>query len=665
MTHHDGGDWSAPTIYHARQYVEPRTFTEADPIGSLFVEDLEPGAASPRSRRGDTVVAELPGGGADAGVWGSTTLVGKPRRERKKNAAATPPVDEAATPSTTRVAPELDSPTSAAPGTTAGPDPDAAPAEAPAEPSEDTSNRRLLAASGSMAVATLVSRLTGFLRTIFIVAALGVGGVGNAYNSANTYPNQVYELLLGGVLSSVLIPLLVHAQTEDEDEGVAYTQRLLSIAAVAMGVMTILAVIAAPWISAVFVDAGPQRDLTTIFATLLLPEIFFYGLGAMFIAVLNIRHSYKAGAWSPVLNNMIMIVTVVVFWLLPGPATLNPSTITTPQIVVLGVGTTLGIAAQAFVLVPSLRKVGFRWQWRFRAQPNEVGRLREVGVLGGWVLGYVAVSQLGVSVIQKVGNSNGGYTVFTNVDLLFQMPYGILVVSLLTAIMPRLSRAAIREDNEAVVADLGLGARLSAIGMLPITAGLIALAPAMAVTLFSYGASSAEGGRLIGTALAWSAFGLFPFALVMLQLRVFYAMRDGKTPTIINVFMVAAKVVLVLVSSAAFDGDRAIEWLNISTSLSYVVGAIVGHIVLTRRLGRLGFTAVARTAVQIGIASVAGGLAAYGVVRLAESALGEGRTGAVTGLIGGSVVGLVVLAVVAWRLRIPAVQQAIATVRGR
>jgi len=554
--------------------------------------------------------------------------------------------------------------------------PDDTVAGEPAPVDTERNNRGLLAASGSMAVASLVSRITGFLRTIFIVAALGVGGVGNAYNSGNNFPNMVYELLLGGVLSSVLVPLLVHAQSEDADEGVAYTQRLLSIAAAALGVMTLLAVLCAPFIAATFVSAGPQRELTSIFATLLLPEIFFYGLGAMFTAVLNIRNSYKPGAWSPVLNNVIMIVTVLVFWLMPGPSTLNPTTITTPQILVLGIGTTLGIAGQAMVLVPSLRSVGFRWHWRFRAHPSEVGRMREVGVLAGWVLTYVLVSQLGVSVIQKVGNDNGGFSVFTAADLLFQMPYGILVVSLLTAIMPRLSRAALRKDNVAVIEDLSLGARLSAVGLIPITAALIVLGPVMAVTLFAYGKTSIEGAHLIGSSLAWSAFGLFPFALVMLQLRVFYAMRDGKTPALINAFMVATKVILVLVSNEAFKAPpgtdvnvdpsvHAVEWLNISTSLSYVVGAIVGHIVLTRRLGHLGFRAVLRTVGQIGVASAIGGAVAYGIVLLARDALGGARLGSVTGLVGGGLVGLAVMAVVTWRMRSPDVRQAVASVRGR
>ncbi|MGI8679568.1 MAG: murein biosynthesis integral membrane protein MurJ [Jatrophihabitans sp.] len=632
-------EWGTPTLYPGRKSVEPRTFTEADPIGSVYVTDFDDEPARDHEPR-----------------WGATTIVGKKRRGGTR--VAEPPQGADAAPVEAEIGAAVEDEL-----------------EAPSADIE-RSNRGLLAASGSMAVASLVSRVSGFLRTIFIVAAIGVGGVGNAYNSGNNFPNMVYELLLGGVLSSVLIPLLVHAQSEDDDDGVAYTQRLLSIAAAALAVMTLLAVLAAPWIAAGFVQPGPGRQLTSIFATLLLPEIFFYGLGAMFTAVLNIRHSYKPGAWSPVLNNVIMIVTVLVFWLLPGPSTLNPSTITTAQVLVLGIGTTLGIAGQALILIPSLRNVGFRWKWRFRAHPSEVGRMRQVGVLAGWVLVYVVVSQVGVSVIQRIGNENGGFSVFTNADLLFQMPYGILVVSLLTAIMPRLSRAALREDNDAVKEDLSLGARLSAVGLVPITAALIALGPAMAVTLFAYGKTSISGAHLIGSSLAWSAFGLFPFALVMLQLRVFYAMRDGRTPALINTFMVGTKVVLVLVSNEVFKAPpgtdvekhpsvHAVEWLNISTSLSYLVGAIVGHVVLTRRLGKLGFGPVMRTVAQIAVASAVGGAVAYAAVLGARHLLGGARLGSFTGLVVGGLVGSAAMVVLAWRMRIPDLRQAVASVRGR
>ena len=612
-----GDDWSAPTHYAGGRPIEPRMFTEADPMSTMYVGDW---------------------GGAGQEVWGATTYVGRPRGQARPRPAAEP-------------APQL--------------------AE---QPVAESSDERVIAHSRSMAVASLASRSTGFLRSIMLVAALGTSAVGNAYNSGNNLPNMIYELLLGGVLSSVLIPLLVHAESEDEDGGLAYTQRLLSIAVTALAGMTILVVAAAPWIAAVFVHAGAQRQLTSIFATLLLPEIFFYGLGAMFMAVLNIKHVYGPGAWSPVLNNVVMMVTVLVFWILPGPKTLNPSTITNPQIVVIGVGTTLGIAAQALVLIPALRRTGFTWQWRFRGQAGESDRLKEIGTLAGWVLGYVVISQVGVSVIQRVGISNGGFSVFTYADLLFQMPYGILVVSVLTAIMPRLSRAAVRGDEQAVKDDLSFGARLSAVALVPITAGLIVLGPVMGVTIFAYGQTTIAGAHLIGSALAWSAFGLFPFALVMLQLRVFYAMRDGRTPTMINAFMVATKVILVVVSSEVFRAPagtnvnkhpsiHAVEWLNISTSLSYVVGAIAGHVLLTRRLGRLGFRRVGQTVTQIALASAIGALAAWAVVSAARHAFGGAHLGSGVGLLGGTVVGLLVLVGVLWRMRIDDVHEVVALTR--
>lgn len=656
-------DWSEPAIYSGGRPLPMRTFTESDPISAVLfpVWELE-------QRLGDDEPGTLGSGSRGAAgtatrtrsepQWSAPTYNGRRRRRPKAEpAAAAPPVAAPVTGTEPAPGAAVDAATA---------DPSAIEvAPGPVAKSAEESDRAVLSSSRSMAVASVVSRLTGFLRSILLLAALGsTTAVSIAYNSGNTFPNMVYELLLGGVLSSVFIPLLVHAQELDSDDGVGYAQRLMSIATAVLGGLTILAVLAAPWIAGVF--ARPEsRELTTVFATLLLPEIFFYGVGAMLMAVLNIRRVYTPGAWAPVLNNVIMIATLGVFWLLPGPKTFNdPSSITTTQILVLGIGTTLGIAAQALVLVPYLRRSGFRWQWRFRARPHEVGRMKDVGVLAGWVLVYVVASQIGVSVIQKVGNSNGGLTVFTNVDLLFQVPYGIVVVSLLTAIMPRMSRNAVREDHEAVKQDLRLGASLSAVGMVPITAGLIVLGVPLCVVLFAHGQTTIDGAHLLGSALAWSAFGLLPFSIVMLQLRVFYAMRDGKTAAIINVFMVATKIALVLITNAVYQAAphvdvnknpsvRAVEWLNIATSVSYVVGAIVGHIVLTRRLGRLGFSAVASTTMRMAVASVVGGLAAWAVMIEAHDRFGTGHGGELVAVLGGSVVGLVVLALVATQLRIP------------
>jgi putative peptidoglycan lipid II flippase len=602
-------DWSAPSIF-GQVVAEPRTFVEVDPVPPMLMDQPEnpwspPIFYGPRRHRPGVGLEEIVASHAPDRQGADQQLV---------------PPQRVAEP---------------------GPQPEA------------SERRGLVSSSKTMALASLISRLTGFIRNIALIAALGGEQVANAYNSANSFPNMVYELLLGGVLSSVLIPLIVQAQHRDEDGGDGYTQRLLSIATAVLGVTTLVAVVAAPLITAVVVQPGAQRSLTSIFATLLLPEIFFYGLGALFTAVLNTRGVYGPGAWAPVINNVVTILTVAIFLALPGPRTLTPSTMTTAQILVVGIGTTLGIVGQALVLVPSLRRSGFHWQWRFKGRPSEAGRLREAGSLTGWILGYVVASQIGLLFILRIGNDHDGLTIFTTADLLFQMPYGILVVSLLTALMPRMSRAATRGDYDAVKADLALGARLSAIGLLPITAGLIALGPAFTTVFLAHGQTTIVLAHQFGVNLALAAFGLLPFALVMLQLRVFYALRDGRTPTLINIFMVGTKLVLLVLAVNTLGNRTVIETLNVATSASYLVGAIVGHVLLTRRFGHLGFREVARTSALIGAASAVGGLVAYVVVHACTGELGDGRGGSLVGLLAGALAGLLVLALICWRLPVP------------
>jgi putative peptidoglycan lipid II flippase len=600
---HDDG-WGEPSHYgRARGQItfEPRMFTEDPSMTGVFMPAWQHASEEEWSH------AEQ--------QWGATTYVGR----RRRRAEPKPAVRERGEPG-------------------------------------------LLASSRTMALGSLVSRATGFLRSVVLAAALGIGLVADAYNGANSFPNMVYELMLGGLLSSVLIPLIVHAEEHDDDRGEAYTQRLVSIATVALALATLAAVAAAPLLATIFVNNHSERELTTTFATLLLPEIFFYGLGAMFTAILNTRNVYGPGAWAPVLNNVITIATVGVFWTLPGPKTLLPSNMTNTQIAVLGIGTTLGIAAQALVLLPSLRSAGFRWRWRFRAEGHE-RRMTDVGGLTAWVLGYVIASQIGLSFILKVGYNHNGVTTFTFADLLFQVPYGILGVSLLTALMPRMSRAAARGDRDGVIEHLSLGARLSAAVLVPVTVGLIVLGPSFTMAIF-VGRTNVHQARLIGTCLALASFGLLPFAIVMLQMRVFYAMRDARTPTLINIGMVASKIALVLIAAQTLHGDAVIEALNVSTSASYVVGAIVGHWLLTRRLGRLGFSRVVRTTVRVGIASVLGGAAAYGMVQVGIAVAGDGRTGALIGVLTGSIVGLAVMLAVALRMRIPEVREIVTAARG-
>lgn len=471
--------------------------------------------------------------------------------------------------------------------------------------------------SSLIAVASLVSRVTGFLRQVVLVGVLGLGLVNSSYTVANNLPNIIYELLIGGVLSSVLIPLLVRAQTEDADGGETYTRRLLTLAGSALLLATAAAMVAAPLITSVYVGSSSDpaaAPLTTAFAVLLLPQIFFYGLGALLGAILNSRGVFGPFAWAPVLNNVVVLVVLGVFALVPGEISVDPVRMGEPKLLVLGIGTTLGIVVQAAVLIPAMRRIGFRyrptWGWD--------RRLTETGGLALWVVGYVLIGQVGLVVTTNVaiGASPGGPATYTNAWLLLQVPYGILGVSLLTALMPRMSRAAAEGRTADVVSDLALGSRLSAVFLLPISALITVFGTSIALALFAWDPDNVPGAQVLGGALAVSAFGLLPYAITMLQLRVFYALADSRTPTLVQVFTVGVKIPMLLLAGVLLPPEQVVLGLSAANSASFVFGAVLGQVLLRRRLGRLPTLEVLGSMASVTVASLLGTLAAFGVTAL-------------------------------------------------
>jgi putative peptidoglycan lipid II flippase len=527
----------------------------------------------------------------------------------------------------------------------------------------------ILRAAGTMAVATLVSRATGLLRTMVLAAALGVGLVNDAYNTANTLPNIVYELLLGGVLASVVVPLLVHAQERDRDGGTAYAQRLATIALVGLVGVTAVAILAAPLLTSLYGISGDpeQVSLANWLARILLVEIVFYGLGALAQAILNSRGVFGPPAWAPVLNNVVVIATGLLFIFASGPGQLEPADLSAGQVWLLAGGTTLGIAVQALVLLPLLKKAGvpLRPRWGLR----QTG-LREAGTLGLWVIGYVAVSQLGVVVATRIANQAGrdgglGSAAFGYAGLLFQMPYGIIGVALLTALLPRMSRAAARSDVHGVVQDLGLGTRLSALGLLPVTAALIVLGPALGIVAFARGNTTVAEAEGIGTALAIGAFGLLPMAVTLLQLRVFYAMKDARTPTLIQVGMVAVRVPLLLAVPAVVEPEHVVAGLMLVTGVTYLAGWAIGDLALRRRLGRLGGRETFGPVLRMLVASAVAGGIGWIAVRVTDDLFGSSPAGSLgTVLVGTVVIGGAALAGLVIT-RVPEIREPLAAVRGR
>ena len=445
-------------------------------------------------------------------------------------------------------------------------------------------SQSLVSATGSMAVATLVSRITGFLRQLALAAVLGLLVLNDSYTVANTLPNMLYEILLGGVLTSVVVPLLVRAAREDADQGEAYAQRLMTVVVVTLSIATVLAVVAAPVLAWLFLGDSENANpaLAAAFAYLLLPQILFYGLSGLFGAILNARSVFAPPAWAPVLNNVVVLLTLVLYILVPGEISLDSVRMGEPKLLILGLGTTLGIVAQALVQVPSLRRAGFRFGWRWGWDP----RLTQAGGMAAWFVLYVVVGQLGYLVTTRAAAQGeaGGIVIYSLVWLLLQLPFGVLGYSLLTAIMPRMSRAAAADEVRAVVSDLSLGARYLTVLLVPISVVLTLAGEQVGVALFSLGKASSNAERL-GAALAVSAFGLLPYAVTMLQLRVFYALADARTPTMINAAMVAVKVPLLLACPVVLDGPDVVLGLTAVNSFSYLVGAVVGQVWLRVRLG--------------------------------------------------------------------------------
>jgi len=516
----------------------------------------------------------------------------------------------------------------------------------------------LAKASGSMAIATLVSRITGFFWKVMLAWVVGTDVVSDSFTIANTLPNIIFELLLGGVLASIVVPLLVRSQ-DDPDGGAEYTNRLLTVGLTGLAVGTVVAVAAAPLFTWLYVDGSTGRanpDLVTVFAYLLLPEILFYGLFALLSAILQARQVFGPTAWAPVVNNVVIIATLGTYALLPGEITVDPVRMTDAHVLTLGIGVTMGIVVQSLMLLPALRRMEFRFRWTWGID----ARLKEFGGLALWIMGYVVISGAGMVITQRVltAAADGGATIYANAWLLFQLPYGVIGVSLLTAILPRMSKAAAAGDTEKVVDDLSVGARLSTVMLVPISAVLTVTGSAIGVALFNDGETTFADAQRLGLALAFSAFGLLPYALVMLQLRVFYAMKDARTPTLIMVVMTVVKIPLLYMTAAVVRPDQVVIGVMLVNSLTFVVGAVLGQMWLWVRLGNLHSKKVVKVIAMSVVAGVAGVAAGWLVTRLVLPAGVEGRVSAWVALVVQGLVASVVAFGVLALFRVPELKPA-------
>lgn len=527
------------------------------------------------------------------------------------------------------------------------------------------SSRDIQRASVLLASGTIVSRILGFIRAIVLAAAIGlVGSAGaNMFGIANQLPNTIYAIVAGGVLSAIFVPQIVRASVA-ADGGAGYINKLLTVCIVLLGLTTVIATIAAPALTMLY---GTQLDrasleLAIAFAYWCLPQIFFYGLYTVFGEVLNARKLFGPYTWAPVLNNLVGLLGLLAFMLVFGA---NPTGSWRPQewtpgmIAMLGGTTTLGVVAQALILLAFFRqaKLRFRFDWHWRG----VG-LGTAGKLAGWTFGMLLLTTLAGIVETNVAgiasNANqASVAALTNAWLVFMLPHSVIAVSIATAYFTRMSEHASRNDFASVRADLGGAAR--GIGMLITLSTLVIIicSPFIGAVFMP---DNQAGIVAFGTIVVAYVIGLLPFSLLFLVQRTFYTLGDTRTPFFYTLF----QVVLICLGALAIAGlDPALiaPAIALLVTVAGILQLLVAGFILRRRIGGLGGRAVTVSFVRYAIAAVPTVLAGLAVVGVIGGGLGvQSRFGAIGAM---AIIGIIMAVAyfgVLWALRAPELRQTLA-----
>jgi murein biosynthesis integral membrane protein MurJ len=489
----------------------------------------------------------------------------------------------------------------------------------------------LARSSKAMALGTITSRGTGFLRTLMLAITLGSSHLSEAYNVSNMLPNTVYYLMLGGVFTSVVVPLLVRAAKDHPDKGEAYAERIFTLGVIALVVVTVVAMAVSTPIVDLYLpsDAGSEHRVAVIFAYFFIPQVFFYGMDALLGAILNTKGRFGANMWTPVINNVVVIAVFGLFLAVEGTDR-TPSNISSFGINLLGLGTTLGIVIQSIALFPIVKRAGFSFRPRFDFRRSEVS---EIGGMAGWMLGYV-VSQFAASLVltmvadiasNRRGAADGtGYSAFTYANQLFQMPYAIVGISVISALLPRMSGHATDRQLSLVREDFSKGVRLASVIVVPAAVFLGILGTPICELLFAHGSLSVGQARYIGEVFGMLSLGLVPFMVTQLQLRVFYSFRDSRTPGIIGFVMLAVGAIGDVVALTVLAPSQVVIGLGAVYGLVTVVGAGIAWPLLLRHVGSLDSWRITRSLVRMVLATVPGLLWALAVMAVAGSAFRQG-----------------------------------------
>ena len=506
----------------------------------------------------------------------------------------------------------------------------------------------VLSSSALMAAGTVVSRLSGFVRSALLVAALGSALHADVFTIANTIPNMLYILLAGGVFNAVLVPQLVRALKNDPDGGDAYTSRVITLATLFLAGVSAVLVIAAPLLMRVFLDGtfftpelAPQRASAIAFARYCIPQVFFYGMFVLVGQVLNARGSFGPMMWAPIANNVVSVAVLGVYLATYGPvadvcrggapaagfggpgSSVGP--FTGSQELLLGLGSTAGIAVQLLILLPYLRRAGLRFRPRFDFRGTGLGHTLRLGL---WTVLFVVVNQVAYTVVVKIASSGTadsvrqacdpqvaggtGYTVYSNAFLLVMVPHAIVTVSLATAMLPRLSSYAADGDLRGLARNVASTLRTSYVVIVPFALLLPLIATDLCNLVFGYGA----GRRTVADfALSLTLFapGLVLYTTHYLVLRGFYALERTRTVFWVQCLIALTNITLAVLLTAHASPAHTAPGLVLAYAGSYLVGAVGSYSLLRHVLGGLQTPVLVRFLVRLLIAAALAAAVAWAV----------------------------------------------------
>ncbi|MFI6447608.1 murein biosynthesis integral membrane protein MurJ [Kitasatospora sp. NPDC050543] len=536
----------------------------------------------------------------------------------------------------------------------------------------------VLNSSALMAAGTLVSRGTGFVRTMVIAAAIGVHTMGDSYNAANTLPTLLYILIGGGALNAVFVPQLVRSMKNDEDGGTAYANRLLTLVMVGLAGVSFLAVLGAPvlvqLISHPLMRNPQSADTTVSLARYCLPTIFFMGIHVVMGQILNARGRFGAMMWTPVLNNIVVIFTFGAYlWVYGGfgHSQVTPETISPEGVRLLGIGTLVGLVVQALSMIPYLRAAGFNFRPRFDWRGHGLGKAAR---LAKWTFFFVLANQAGYLVLTQLATAAGdratvpgaGLAAYSNALLIWQLPHAVIAVSIMSAVLPRLSRAAADHDAGAVRDDLSYGLRTTAVAVVPAAFLFLALGPSIGRSIYAVGGDSQvlQGATGVGFMLSAFALGLIPYSVQYVMLRGFYAYEDTRTPFSNTVWVAACQAGFSLLCYFTLPAQWAVTGMAFGYGAAYAVGVGMALPKLKKKIGGLDTKRIGRTYTRLIAACIPAAAVGLGLSVVINDAVG-GWFGSVTAVVVAGGLQLVVFTVIAKRLKIEELNAMLGMVRGR